>query len=297
VQEQLSVTDEIKLRLLEETDAQELHALIESNRAQLAGWLPWAEGQGFEETLEFVRKTRSQAAENHGFQAAVVLDGDIVGMVGYPGVDWINRSTRIGYWLDEAHQSRGIATAAVRVLVEHALSVWRLNRVEIHAATENERSRAIPEHLGFRMDGTLRQAQLVGGRYLDYVLYSMLAADNRATSPPIIGLDHVQVAAPLGSEGEARMFYGELVGLVEVEKPEALRGAAASGSPAAPNNSTLGSPTDSHLQPGRTRRCGFADQISTLSPSDWLRPEAPCSGTRRSPGRAASTQPIPGATG
>ncbi len=39
----------------------------------------------------------------------------------------------------------------------------------------------------------------------------------------IIGLDHVQVAAPMGSESTARRFYGELVGLPELEKPDALR--------------------------------------------------------------------------
>jgi predicted enzyme related to lactoylglutathione lyase len=39
----------------------------------------------------------------------------------------------------------------------------------------------------------------------------------------IIGLDHVQVAAPAGCEGEARRFYGGLLGLSELEKPEALR--------------------------------------------------------------------------
>ncbi|MGZ4272590.1 MAG: VOC family protein [Solirubrobacteraceae bacterium] len=36
-------------------------------------------------------------------------------------------------------------------------------------------------------------------------------------------LDHVQVAAPAGCEAQARRFYGELLGLAEVEKPDALR--------------------------------------------------------------------------
>ncbi len=39
----------------------------------------------------------------------------------------------------------------------------------------------------------------------------------------ILGLDHVQVAAPPASEDAARGFYGELLGLAELEKPEALR--------------------------------------------------------------------------
>jgi len=38
-----------------------------------------------------------------------------------------------------------------------------------------------------------------------------------------IGLDHVQVAAPPGSEDDARRFYGELLGMTETPKPEALR--------------------------------------------------------------------------
>jgi catechol 2,3-dioxygenase-like lactoylglutathione lyase family enzyme len=36
-------------------------------------------------------------------------------------------------------------------------------------------------------------------------------------------LDHVQIAAPPGCEAEARRFFGELIGLAEVEKPEPLR--------------------------------------------------------------------------
>jgi catechol 2,3-dioxygenase-like lactoylglutathione lyase family enzyme len=45
-----------------------------------------------------------------------------------------------------------------------------------------------------------------------------------ATSSAIsfIGVDHVQLAAPPGSEPEARRFFGELLGLVEVPKPAAL---------------------------------------------------------------------------
>jgi catechol 2,3-dioxygenase-like lactoylglutathione lyase family enzyme len=39
---------------------------------------------------------------------------------------------------------------------------------------------------------------------------------------PFAGLHHVQVAAPLGAEDEARRFYGVLVGMTEVEKPMPL---------------------------------------------------------------------------
>jgi ribosomal-protein-serine acetyltransferase len=179
----LELSDACHLRLLEESDAQELHATIDSNRAYLARWLPWADGhQTPAQTLEFIRSSRRQIAENDGFQTALVADGAIVGMVGFHGVDWQNHATSIGYWLTEAEQGRGTMTQAVGALVDHALSRWRLNRVEIRANVENVRSRAIPERLGFQEEGTLRQAFRVGDRYLDDVVYAMLAADWPATA-------------------------------------------------------------------------------------------------------------------
>jgi len=41
-------------------------------------------------------------------------------------------------------------------------------------------------------------------------------------SGPVTGIDHVQVAAPPGCEEQARAFYGDLLGLPEIEKPEVL---------------------------------------------------------------------------
>jgi catechol 2,3-dioxygenase-like lactoylglutathione lyase family enzyme len=46
---------------------------------------------------------------------------------------------------------------------------------------------------------------------------------NEARAPEPVGLDHVQVAAPTGCEDDARRFYGRVLGLPELQKPEALR--------------------------------------------------------------------------
>jgi catechol 2,3-dioxygenase-like lactoylglutathione lyase family enzyme len=51
------------------------------------------------------------------------------------------------------------------------------------------------------------------------------AAGHDSHSEPIevVGLDHVQVAAPAGSEDDARRFYGGLLGLAELPKPAVLK--------------------------------------------------------------------------
>lgn len=40
----------------------------------------------------------------------------------------------------------------------------------------------------------------------------------------ILGLDHIQIAIPMGEEALARRYYGELLGLTEVDKPISLTG-------------------------------------------------------------------------
>jgi len=170
----LPLTDNFHLRALEEGDAKELYALVERNRSHLAVWMPWAADQTLEGTAAFLRTAKQRHAANNGFESALVLDGRIVGAAGFPSVDWAAGGTSIGYWLDEGHQGRGLMTRAVSALIGHAFGEWDLHRVEIQAAVENRRSRAIPERLGFEQEGIRREAERVGDRWLDLVVYSLL---------------------------------------------------------------------------------------------------------------------------
>jgi ribosomal-protein-serine acetyltransferase len=173
-----ALAPELELRLLEDSDAEELYALVEANREHLAPWLPWAAAQTLADTRAFLALTRRQLAENNGFQCAIVESGRIVGTIGFHRVDWVNRATSLGYWLAEDAQGKGTMTMAARALVDWAFQGWGLHRVEIRAAVQNARSRAVITRLGFREEGLLRQVERVGGgRYLDHVVYSVLDSE------------------------------------------------------------------------------------------------------------------------
>lgn len=173
--ERLSLSGDRALRELQETDTDELYALIDANRAYLARWLPWAGDQTHGGTLRFIRAVRQQIEQRNGFQAAILEHGRIVGVVGFHGIDWQHRCTSLGYWLAESEQGRGVMLEAVREMVTHALRTWGLHRVEIRASVENARSRALIERLGFHYEGTARQAFLLADGYHDDAVYSMLA--------------------------------------------------------------------------------------------------------------------------
>ena len=71
-------------------------------------------------------------------------------------------------------QGKGIVTKAVKRVMKIGFEDLSLNRLEIKAAVQNIRSRAIPERLGFRLEGILRQAEVVQDAFYDQALYSFL---------------------------------------------------------------------------------------------------------------------------
>lgn len=173
----LSIAEGAELRLWEAGDAAELTAAIAADREHLATWLPWAETHGFQDSVEFLDLKRLQMEADDGFEAAVILDGRIAGGIGFHRVDWVNRSSSIGYWLAADAQGRGLMTTAVAAFLDHAFFEWELHRVIIEVIVGNERSQAIPERLGFRQEAILRQAKLIHGRHEDTRLYAMLAPE------------------------------------------------------------------------------------------------------------------------
>jgi ribosomal-protein-serine acetyltransferase len=170
--------DDRWLRLPDESDAEELYALTAANRKMLAEWMAWAAGATLDTTREFIRARRLAFAGDRGFSSVIVDRGRIVGSIGFPDVNRIERSCEIGYWLGRSAQGRGTATLAVRALIDHAFGTWGLNRVVIRAGVGNGRSRAVAERLGFTLEGVMRQAERYpDGHYIDLALYGLLASE------------------------------------------------------------------------------------------------------------------------
>ena len=63
---------------------------------------------------------------------------------------------------------------------------------------------------------------------------------------PILSLDHVQLAIPIGGEDRARSFYTGILGLTEVAKPASMAGRNSIWFAAGPVNLHLGIEEDFH---------------------------------------------------
>jgi ribosomal-protein-serine acetyltransferase len=168
----------IELRPLVLDDADELFAAIDLNRAYLRCWLAWLDGvRGAADVAGFIESGIDDRDNDRALRLGIRVQGRLRGAIGLHAIDWTNRSTSIGYWLDSELQGNGIMTACCGRLVDHVFEKLELHRIVIRCATGNMRSRAIPERLGFRQEGIARDAEWLYDRFQDMVIYARLRTD------------------------------------------------------------------------------------------------------------------------
>jgi ribosomal-protein-serine acetyltransferase len=172
------IDESTSLRVLREADAAELFALTDSNRSHLRLWLPWVDAVTCQQdTHAYLGTVVAQREAGLGPVFGILRAQILAGVVGFHPLDRFNRIGEIGYWLAERHQGHGVMTRSCRFLVRYGFHTLDLNRIQIPAATQNRRSRAIPERLGFKFEGILRERENLYGTFVDHAMYALLRSE------------------------------------------------------------------------------------------------------------------------
>jgi ribosomal-protein-serine acetyltransferase len=174
----------IVLKLMEPADAGTIFAMTERDRAYLRQWLPWVDAtRSPADVLRFITTVVGpQWLDGRGPQCGIWVEGALAGSIGCHPIDWQNRSCSLGYWIASHHQGRGIITQCTSSMLDYLFGDLSLHRVVIQCGTANQRSCAVPQRLGFTREGVLRQAEWVNDRWVDLVLWSILAEEFRQQS-------------------------------------------------------------------------------------------------------------------
>ena len=80
----------------------------------------------------------------------------------------------IGYWLAKPLWGRGIMTAVVQRLCQHAFEEFGLVKITAHVFPHNPASARVLEKCGFQEEGLLRKHFLKDGQFLDGRLFALL---------------------------------------------------------------------------------------------------------------------------
>ena len=112
--------------------------------------------------------------EANGVHLTIRIDGELAGFADLR-LTPLPRMGEVGYWLSGGAVGKGAMTRTVAVLVDLGFEHFALHRVQLRAATENVRSRAVAERLGMVFEGVLREAEELPKGFVDLAVYSVLA--------------------------------------------------------------------------------------------------------------------------
>jgi ribosomal-protein-alanine N-acetyltransferase len=176
----------VSLRELHQSDAAEMAAMNTRNRADIERVSPpqapstySAAGQA-ERIDEILKQCQQGTRANWTIRVDGLLAGDISLHAIHRGP---MQTANVGYMVDAAHRGRGVATAAVRLVVKLAFDDLHLHRLDAGVMPSNRGSQRVLEKAGFSRVGVLRRFLFVADGWRDHVLYEIVGTD----FTPVVG--------------------------------------------------------------------------------------------------------------
>jgi RimJ/RimL family protein N-acetyltransferase len=128
----------------------------------------------------FLETYAEKAAADTGRIWGIWLDGVLVGGVLFRTMDFRMETAEAGCWLEPAAVGKGLVTRGVAAIIDWAIDVRGIHRVDWWAATHNTASLAVAERLGMTKEGVAREVYLHRGERFDMEIWSVLAPEWRA---------------------------------------------------------------------------------------------------------------------
>jgi [ribosomal protein S5]-alanine N-acetyltransferase len=120
----------------------------------------------------------AKATEQHGQPAHFAIrtgDDALIGGCGLNDLE-IGKSHRgeVGYWLAKPFWGRGIMTAVVQRVCQHAFEAFGLEKISAHVFVNNPASARVLEKCGFAQEGLLRKHFLKDEKLIDARFFALL---------------------------------------------------------------------------------------------------------------------------
>ena len=151
-------TERLLIRMPHPRDGKAVHEAIEASRNELKPWLPFAQKEQSAEDVEVnIRNAYIAFMKREDLRLLIYLKetGEFIASSGLHRIDWSIPKFEIGYWIDSRHSGKGYMTEAVKGITNFAFEELKARRIEIKCDENNIKSRAVPERLGYNLEGIL----------------------------------------------------------------------------------------------------------------------------------------------
>lgn len=152
-------TERLLIRKPMPGDGKAVYDAIQASLSELKEFMPWAHRNQTVDDVEVnMREAHAKFLTREDLRLHLYdkETGEFIGSSGLHRINWSVPKFEIGYWIDTRHSGKGFITEATQAITEFAFAELKARRVEIRCDSTNTKSRAIPEKLGFTLEGILK---------------------------------------------------------------------------------------------------------------------------------------------
>jgi ribosomal-protein-serine acetyltransferase len=170
----------VHLNAIDPADGPALWRAVDASRGELSLWLPWVP---YNTSPSSSQRYAESCAEDWDLGRSLRFgirandNAELRGIVSLDNLVHLHRNCDLGYWLASDVVGHGFMTEAASLCLGFAFATLGLRRVRCAVARDNGKSLAVVKRLGFRLEGVARQAEFVGGRWVDHAVFSRLDTD------------------------------------------------------------------------------------------------------------------------
>jgi len=150
---------------------------VQETMHEMLKWAPWCHpGYSVSDCTSWL-SSRSQMWSEGIEYDFVIFDTKDNTFLGGCAIDQINRKhnfATLGYWIRSSQTGKGIATAAVRLIIRLGFKTLSFTRLEIVVAVQNEASQRVAEKVGAVREGVHRNRHVVRDKIYDSVMFSLI---------------------------------------------------------------------------------------------------------------------------
>ncbi len=171
------VKDKILLRPYRPEDAVQMFEAVTESVEETMKWMPWCHaGYTLKESENWIKKCRETWKKGTSYEFAILdsRTGRYLGGCGLNHIDPDYKTANLGYWVRHNQTRLGVATAATVLLARFGFNELHLNRIEIIASVENNKSQGVAEKAGAKREGVLRNRIPINGLIHDAVVFSFI---------------------------------------------------------------------------------------------------------------------------
>ena len=179
-------TERLILRLYAEEDVDNVLEYLHRQHEHFQPWFPGGTMNLTRDTVvSAISRKHEMAREDRGYEFNLFLRTEPTRVAGQCSVADVKRGDLqqafIGYALAAEFQGQGLMTEAVRASIKFAFADLDLHRLEGSYMEDNIKSAAILASCGFLQEGVFKDYQLLGGRWQDRIVTSLLNPAWRGT--------------------------------------------------------------------------------------------------------------------